>query len=230
VLPGPPPPVTPGPPPPLLPPPPVAPLPEATAPEKPPGPPPDPRRFTLAHLALAVTGAVGQSSYFAVRVEAGLVYGVPTRMAQNDRARGFTFGLGVDLAAAKISVPSCGSSGICGSRYQGGLLVREAYNWGVIGQDGVVAPIHSVFLQAVPFVSSNSVPSAPLSPGESWSEDGLRVDLGFTSGFLRGSTWPKPGAFVIGGGLYFALSLEWLIITTEETGHFRFGISAGVGL
>ena len=43
-------------------------------------------------------------------------------------------------------------------------------------------------------------------------------------------TWPKPGSFVLGGGLYFALSLETLIVNTVETGRFRFGLSLGVGL
>jgi hypothetical protein len=177
-----------------------------------------------------LTGAVGHSSYFAVRIEAGAVYGWPTRMAGSpERAQGPTLGLALDLLAAKIFVTACGGAGICGSRYQGGLALRGAYNWGVIGSDGIVAPVHSVFVQAVPFLSSNSVPSAPLVPGTLWGEHGVRFDVGLTSGFLRGSTWPRPGTFVIGGGVYFALSLEWLIVNTEDTGRFRFGISAGVG-
>jgi hypothetical protein len=228
------------PPPELPPPPPAAPtapappaaeVKAATEPEKPPAPPPDPRRFSWGHLGLALMGAFGESSYFAVRLEGGAVYGWPVRMAgTQERARGFTLGVAFDLAAAKIGVPSCGSAGVCGSRYEGGLALRVAHNWGVIGNDGVVAPVHSVFFQAVPFLSSNNVPSAPLAPGLTWGEHGVRFDVGLTSGFLRGSTWPKPGSFVIGGGLYFALSLEWLIVNTDETGRFRFGISAGVGL
>jgi hypothetical protein len=193
---------------------------------------PSPRRFTLGHVALALMGAIGRSTYFAVRIEAGAVFvGWPTRMADDpERAQGPTLGLALDLLAAKISVGACGSAGICGSRYQGGLALRGAYNWGVIGGDGVVAPVHSVFAQAVPFLSSNSVPSAPLVPGSLWGEHGVRFDVGLTSGFLRGSTWPSSGTFVIGGGVYFALSLEWLIVNTDDTGRFRFAISAGVGL
>jgi hypothetical protein len=194
-------------------------------------PAPDPRRFTWGHLALAVMGALGSTGYFAVRIEAGAVYGWPRRMDGSlNRARGPTVGLALDLLAAKVRVTQCGTAGVCGSRYQGGLAVRGAYNWGVIGNDAVVAPIHSVFVQAVPFLSSNSVPSAPLFPGSTWGEHGVRFDVGLTSGFLRGSTWPKPGAFVIGGGLYVALSLEWLLVTTENTGTFRGGLSLGVGL
>ncbi len=194
-------------------------------------PAPDPRRFTWGHVALAVMGAGGQSGYFAVRAEAGAIYGWPRRMAGTlNRALGVTVGLALDLLAAKLQVSLCGTAGVCGSRYQAGLALRGAWNWGVIGNDGVVAPIHELFVQAVPYLSSNSVPSAPLFPGSSWGEHGVRFDIGVTSGYLRGSTWPKPGAFVIGGGLYAALSLEWLIVNTERTGRFRGGVSLGVGI
>ena len=192
---------------------------------------PDPRRWTWGHFALALMGSLGQSGYFAVRVEAGGVLGWARRIEGTvNRAMGPTLGLAADLLAAKIRISVCGSAGICGSRYQAGLALRGAWNWGVIGKDGIVSPIHSVFLQAVGFLSSNSVPSAPLFPGSTWGEHGVRFDLGVTSGFLRGSTWPKPGAYVIGGGLYFAVSFEWLIVATEQTGRFRGGLSLGVGI
>lgn len=192
---------------------------------------PDPKRFTWGHVGLALTGAFGESGYFGVRAEAGAVYGWPKRIGDTlSHAMGPTIGVALDLLAAKLRVPSCGDAGICGSRYQAGLALRAAWNWGVIGTDAVVAPVHSVFLQVVPFLSSNNVPSAPLAPGSTWGEHGVRVDLGLTSGYLRGSTWPKPGSFVLGGGLYFALSLETLIVNTVETGRFRFGLSLGVGL
>jgi len=192
---------------------------------------PDPQRFTWGHVALTVMGALGQSGYFAVRMEAGAVYGWPRRMKDSlNRAMGPTVGLALDLLAAKMQVVLCGTAGVCGSRYQGGLALRGAWNWGVIGNDAVVAPIHEVFVQVVPYLSSNSVPSAPLFPGSTWGEHGVRFDVGLASGFLRGSTWPKPGAFVIGGGLYAALSLEWLIVNTEFTGRFRGGLSLGVGI
>jgi hypothetical protein len=193
-------------------------------------PAPDPRRFSLEHIALALTGGLGQSSYFMARLEGGAVLGWPRRIVGSvEHARGFALGVGVDLSAGKIFVPSCGTAGMCGTRYEGGLALRVAHNWGVIGSDGVVAPVHSVFLQAVPFLSTNSVPSAPLAPGLMWGEHGVRFDMGLTSGYLRGSTWPKPGVFVP-GGLYAALSLEWLIINTDETGRFRFGVSVGIGM
>ena len=194
-------------------------------------PAPDPRRFTWGHFALAVMGALGSTGYFAVRTEAGAVYGWPRRMEGTlNRAMGPTIGVALDLLAAKVRISTCGTAGVCGSRYQGGLAVRAAWNWGVIGQDGVVAPIHSVFVQGVPFLSSNSVPSAPLFPGSTWGEHGVRFDVGLTSGFLRGSTWPRPGSYVIGGGLYVALSFEWLIVHTDLTGRFRGGLSLGVGI
>ena len=192
---------------------------------------PEPRRFTWGHLGLALMGALGDTGYFAVRVEGGAVYGWPRRIAGTlNRAMGPTIAVAADLLAAKIRVRTCGSAGVCGSRYQGGLALRAAWSWGVIGNDGIVAPIHSVFLQAVGFMSSNSIASAPLAPGNVWGEHGVRFDLGATSGILRGALWPSPGSFVIGGGLYVALSLEWLIINTDETGRFRAGISLGVGI
>ncbi|MBL8953859.1 MAG: hypothetical protein JNK82_23990 [Myxococcaceae bacterium] len=195
-------------------------------------PAPDPRRFTWGHVALGVNGMFGQSGYYAVRIEAGAVYGWPRRMRDSaNRAMGLTLGVAIDLLAAKLQVSLCGSTGVCGSRYQAGLAVRAAWNWGVIGNDGVVAPIHAVFVQGVPFTSSNEVPSAPLFPASSWVEHGVRFDVGLTSGFLRGSTWPKPGAFVIGGGLYFALSLEWLLVNNPPyTGQFRGGLTLGLGI
>lgn len=194
-------------------------------------PSPDPRRWSWGHFALALTGAFGQSGYFAVRVEAGGVVGLARRITGTpNRAMGPTLGLAFDLLAAKIRIGACGSAGICGSRYQGGLGLRGAWNWGVIDKDGVVAPIHAVFVQAVAFASSNSVPSAPLFPGSTWGEHGVRFDVGLTTGILRGSLWPRPGAFVIGGGLYFAASLEWLIVNTDQTGRFRAGLSLGVGI
>ena len=192
---------------------------------------PEPRRWTWGHFALAVSGSFGQSGYFAVRVESGAVYGLARRMEGTlNRAMGPTVGLAADLLAAKIRIGVCGSAGICGSRYQAGLALRGAWNWGVIGNDGIVAPIHSVFLQAVGFLSSNSVPSAPLFPGSTWGEHGVRFDLGATTGILRGALWPRPGSFVIGGGLYFAVSLEWLIQYTDQSGRFRGGVSLGVGI
>jgi hypothetical protein len=93
-----------------------------------------------------------------------------------------------------------------------------------------VIPIHELFVQAVPFVSTQNVPPAPLAPAETWGEHGVRFDLGLISGYLRGSTWPKSGGVTIGGGLYAALSLEWLAVNTIETGRFRFGISVGAGI
>ena len=194
-------------------------------------PAPDPRRWSWGHFALALTGAFGQSGYFAVRVEAGGVVGLSRRITGTaNRAMGPTLGLAFDLLAAKIRIGACGSAGICGSRYQAGLGLRGAWSWGVIDKDGIVAPIHSVFVQAVAFASSNSVPSAPLFPGSTWGEHGVRFDVGLTTGILRGSLWPRPGGFVIGGGLYFAASLEWLIVNTEQTGRFRAGLSLGVGI
>jgi len=211
-----------------------APKPAATVTEPPKEdvPAPDPRRFTWGHFALALMGTMGSTGYFAVRIEGGAMYGWPRRMAGTvNRAMGPSVSLAADLLAGKVAVPSiCQSAGLCGSRYQGGLALRGAWSWGVIGNDGVVAPIHAVFLQAVGFLSSNSVPSAPLAPASMWGEHGVRFDLGVTSGFLRGSTWPKPGSFVIGGGLYFALSLEWLIQNTPESGRFRGGVSLGIGI
>jgi hypothetical protein len=192
-------------------------------------PAPDPVRLTLGHFALALMGTVGESGYFAVRVEGGVVFGRPWRISDH-HAMGPSIGIAADLLAAKLRAPSCGTAGLCASRYQGGLAVRGAWNWGAIGNDGIVAPVHSVFLQAVGFLSSNVIPSAPLSPGNIWGEHGVRFDLGLISGFLRGSWWPRPGTFVLGGGLYAALSLEWLIANSPETGRFRFGLSAGVGI
>jgi hypothetical protein len=194
-------------------------------------PSPDPTRFTWGHLGLTMTGAVGTTGYFGVRVEAGGVYGRPRRIAGTlNRAMGPTLGIAADLLAAKVRVRMCGTAGVCGSRYQGGLAARAAWTWGVIGSDGVVAPIHQVFFQAVAFLSSNSIPSAPLAPGNVWGEHGLRLDIGLTSGILRGSLWPRPGSFVIGGGLYLAFSFEWLLVNTEETGRFRGGVSLGLGI
>lgn len=197
-------------------------------------PSPDPRRWTWPHFALALMGSFGDSGYFAVRLEGGAVIGFARRMQGTaNRAMGPTLGIAADLLAAKIRIGVCGTAGICGSRYQGGLALRGAWNWGVIDKEGIVAPIHSLFLQAVGFLSSNSVPSAPLFPGSTWGEHGVRFDLGLTSGYLRGSTWPRPGAFVIGGGIYLALSLEWLIAVSDpdvRTGRVRFGVSLGVGI
>src|SRR5262245_45432436 len=80
-------------------------------------PPPDPTRFTLPHLALALMGAVGESGYFAVRVEGGIVLGLPSRMAGSEfHAMGPTFGIAADLVAAKLWVPSCDTAGLCASR------------------------------------------------------------------------------------------------------------------
>lgn len=192
---------------------------------------PEPRRWNWGHFALAVSGSFGQSGYFAVRMEGGAVYGFARRLEGTlNRAVGPTAGLAFDLLAAKIRIGVCGSAGICGSRYQAGLALRGAWNWGVIDKAGIVAPIHSVFVQAVGFLSSNSVPSAPLFPGSTWGEHGVRFDLGVTTGLLRGALWPRPGAFVIGGGLYFAVSLEWLIQHTDQSGQFRGGLSLGVGI
>lgn len=217
--------VEPAPPPPVVPTPPVAPQPAVDERS------PEPRRWSWGHFALAVAGSFGQSGYFAVRVEGGGVYGSARRMEGTpNRAMGPTIGLAVDLLAAKIRIAVCGTAGICGSRYQAGLALRGAWSWGVIDKAGVVAPIHSVFLQAVGFLSSNSVPSAPLFPGSTWGEHGVRFDLGVTTGLLRGALWPRPGAFVIGGGLYFAVSLEWLLQYTDQSGRFRGGISLGVGI
>jgi hypothetical protein len=202
---------------------------QAEEPELP--PPPDPRRFTVGHAGIALMGALGSSGYFAVRLEGGAVYGWPRRMPGTlDRASGPSLGVAVDLLAAKMRISECGSAGVCGSRYQAGLALRTAWNWGVIGQDGVVAPVHSLFFQTVAFLSSNSVPSAPLAPGDTWGEHGLRFDLGVTTGILRGSIWPSSKSFVLGGGLYFALSLEWMIVHSDVSGTFRAGASLGVGL
>lgn len=212
---------------------PAAPAAPAAAVEKPvvDAPSPDPSRFTWGHFVLALMGAYGSTGYFAVRVEAGAVFGWPRRIEDTlNRAMGLSLALAVDLLAAKVRVRMCGTAGVCGSRYQAGLALRAAWSWGVIGDDAVVAPIHSVFLQAVGYGSSNSVPSAPLAPGSVWGEHGLRFDLGMTSGFLRGSTWPKPGAYVLGGGLYVAVSLEWMIVHAEDTGTLRAGLSLGVGI
>src|SRR5262245_16993643 len=93
-------------------------------------PAPDPRRFTWPHFALARTGTLGQSGYFAVRIEAGAVVGFPRRMAgTTNRAMGLSLGLAADLLAAKLSVRECGSAILCGSRYQAGVALRGAWNW-----------------------------------------------------------------------------------------------------
>ncbi|MBK7860349.1 MAG: hypothetical protein IPJ65_17405 [Archangiaceae bacterium] len=194
-------------------------------------PSPDPGRFTWGHLGLMLAGAFGQTGYVGARAEVGAVFGWPRRMAGTvNRAMGPTVGVAADLLAAKTQVRICGGAGVCGSKYQGGLAARFAWNWGVIGTDAVVAPIHQLFFQAVGFLSHNEIPPAPLATGNVWSEHGVRFDVGVVSGILRGSVWPRPGSFVLAGGLYFALSLEWLIVNTADSGRFRGGLSLGLGL
>ena len=203
----------------------VAPAP--VAPEQVIAPRPPPQRWQYPHLFLALTGLFGHSYYLGVRAGAGVVLGHPTANPDyREGASGLQWTLGAEALAGKASISLCGSTPLCGARYGGGLLLRGAWAVGHIDEVGLVRPVHTLFVQLVPYLASASIASEPLAPGATWLEGGLRLDVGGITAFR----WPPAGARYVPGGLLVALQLEWLAARRADTGAFRGGLSLGLAL